>query len=354
MATSKVGALPPSKAKLSRCGPLSSKSTLTGNHDTNSKLSSLQLLQDNWILQASSFLPSEHSFSAKLCQNGSTVDCDCLMHVQREDGETTVHRGLFSFFISSLPQGVHQSWVESVIFVPSYADLKCFGPELPTCANSGVQRNGSLRRPKNCFTDSRKQHTPCDSSGFTATTADDMNCAVISLPGSEKSCDIIPRSHYDEITCCCEGIHAGGNRIHADEDSDTGSEYYSDSERCDGDGDYEEYSDSQQCDGDYDEQGRDTHSCNLSTPTKSLPAPDKAHLAVNQSHLQLKKLLSDESGYYENVSSGFAVSPCDWSQKSVLLTAEDIEEWEDEDSTGMWVQTATYLAWYVVPNIGMM
>lgn len=327
MATSKVGALPPpsSRANLSRCGPSSSKGRLNGMRDTDSlvvKSSSLQLPSNHWMLQASLFLPPEHAFSAKLCQNGGTVDCDCLMCMH--DGAKTVHRGLFSFFVSSLPQ---QSWMGSVMFVPSYTSLKCEPHPMPTCSHFDAS---CLRRPlksdsQTCEQASR-QHTPCHSTGFTVTetTADGMNSmipCVTSLPGegagSEKCSDIISRSHCDEIANSYKGIHAPGNRIHADGDSD-----YSDSERCD--------------DNDYDKKG---HNTNFSTPKSGPPVCDKAHLGVNQTHPQLKKLLSDESGYYENVSSDFAVSPCDWSQKAVLLTAEDIEEWEDEDSTGMWVRS---------------
>ena len=331
MATAKVGAHPPSSRI--RSVRSSRKNRLNGMHSGDPLVAKSQLLPNYSIFQTPS--PSNHS-SLSL-NRGTGGGHDCLVCVQCQGSTKAVHHGLFSFFYS-LQQNRHQTWLGSGKVAPSdpsCTSVKYFGPELlvmPVCSHYDVQMD---RQSQNCAAYSLTDHS-CELTGFSIseTAVEEVNNAVTSLlPGGEgvsrKCSDIISGSHDDEIVDSNTGIHAGSKGIHADECS---SEYCSDLERCD-DGDQ---------DDDEEEQGHDAQSgiavC-LSVPSESIrpimQANGQASLSVN--HPQLKKLLSDESGYYENVSADFAVSPCEWSQKAMLLTTEDIEEWEewdDEESAG--------------------
>jgi hypothetical protein len=157
--------------------------------------------------------------------------------------------------------------------------------------------------------------------------------------------DVISGSHGDDETPTPSdpnGIHTQDSCIHSDDGSDTSSEYYSDTEGC--------------RDGD-DNECNAVVSEHAPTPVQDrshliapVPVQAKSYLTVSVFHPQLRKLLSDESGYYENFSPDFSASPCDWNQKAVQLTAEDIEEWDDEewddeDSTGT-VYIIHYPSWY--------
>lgn len=331
MATAKVGAHPLSSARI-RSAPSSRKSRLNGMHSVVAKSSNLQLPNYS-IFQT----PSNHS---PLCLNGGTGGvCNCFVCVQCQGSAKAVHHGLFSFFCSLQQSGHQTNWAGSgntTTNNPSCTDIKYLGPQLlimPACSHYDVKRNG---QSQNCAAYSQTQGA-CELTGFSVgeTTPEAVNNAGTALlpgtvGGSRKCSDIISGSHDDETLDDNSSIHIGNKDIHADECSDTCSEYCSDLECCGGGED-----------DDDKEQGHAAQSdtaVSSSIPSKptnpSVQVNSKANLSVN--HLQLNKLLSDESGYYENISADFAASPCEWSQKAVVLTAEDIEEWEwDDECTGM-------------------
>ena len=69
-----------------------------------------------------------------------------------------------------------------------------------------------------------------------------------------------------------------------------------------------------------------------------------AHLVVRNSQLQLKKLLSDESGFYDGTSSD---APCEWSRgicdhgdnDDESGDGSDYDDWdEDEHSGGLYLE----------------
>lgn len=336
MATSRMGAHPSPncrcKSELNGVKVNRVKGGFNGSNSLPSKSSDLQ----HWIFKASSFSPSPLLPSTKLWESVDsilTVDCDCRSCNQPKRGAMKIaDNGLFGVFGYQR----HLRSQSSQLVSTSFPMVRCFGfgmPEplfVPTLSHFEVKSNccptgfhGSVTNSQNCG-QVGKHHT-CDGGGFPTTNsssnviANGMDsggpCLTSPSPAqeasgcSENSGDIISGSHKtDEIACGCDSIHALGNGIHASSGSDAGSEYYSDSERCD------------------HEAGRSVDA--PSGVAFNLSAPNEP-----ENHLQLKKLLSDESGYCESSSSDACISPCDWSSKDVFLDSYDIEEWED-DSTG--------------------
>lgn len=356
MATSKVGSHPPatSKVKLSRYGPpMSGMNGVNGVLDTDSlvaKSSNLHLTPNHCVFRASSFPPF---LSARLCAI-PTLDCDCGVC----EGDVKIaNHGLFGIFGSLCfqhpmpprPWSVQHSSQGSVNPTSGHRlQCLCFTSEpivAPAFSHFEVLRSCHQHTgSKGYLTDSQsydqvgKQHGS-DSAGFpvSVTTTNGINSTLpymisplsahvshVEATGdcSEKFSDIISRSHGDdETSTCCKGIHGGGNDIHVDYDSDQASEYYSDCERGD----------------DEHVPGADA-TCTLSVPTEFAPSVlgvAKVHLTANDSRLQLKKLLSDESGYCESALSDVPTSPCDWSQKDAdMLNGDVFEEWDEDGSTG--------------------
>lgn len=379
MASSKVGAHPPSNPRISY-SPLSCKSELNVgfNDELKGELnclkdgvkggskgstllpiesSDLEINPEHWIFRASPFPPSPLLPSTKLWESVDailTVDCDCRSCNQPRGGGTTkIANGGFVGVHGYLHHQHHPRGWRSYLGQTNFPvhlsvcdGVRCFGfsmPEplyLPACPCFDVQEQSyptAFQGSQNCAQVGKQ-----DREGFTITTetntitnanaaANSMHQAAPSvtslLPAHEeassdssKNCgDIISGSHRADEISSCDDIHTLGNSIHAIGDSEAGSEYYSDSDQ---------YDDNDEC--------PDTPSFRISKPsTVNTSSCVEANSSINDCHLQLKKLLSDESGYYEASSSEARTSPCDWSLKdAVVLDSEDIEEWDDDESTG--------------------
>lgn len=143
---------------------------------------------------------------------------------------------------------------------------------------------------------------------------------------SDHTHDLISDSSNDEIL---EGnIHEVCKVIHAD--TAVGSERYS---NCDLKVKQHSSNELEACASLNTNPSSSVCSNSSQTSAPTIVDSDKAHLCVND-NFRLKKLLSDESGYYESASSDVPSSPCEWS-KGLVLAFEDMEEYEwDEDETG--------------------
>ena len=146
---------------------------------------------------------------------------------------------------------------------------------------------------------------------------------------SENSFDVgggsdIADERADNGTCC-EAIHLPSvvaiHCAHDSHDSDTGSEYFTDSD--------------DQYEADEETLGSVPNcstSCGSRLRLDNHPPSfqDDAHLGVSPDCLRLRKLLSDESGYYD----GGCSNASDWCKRDGGLSCEDFGDWDDDDDEG--------------------
>lgn len=305
--------------------------------------SDMKLSPRHPLYEASSFPPLTRKLLCEAVgENGQTPQCDPRNGKRSEGVKPVLNNGMFGVYgaicfqhpmplhagnVASLPSNSFHTHVCSPhLLFPVNLDVRhCVSATeaiaVPTLSHFEVQcccsQSKSSQGSKHDEADyhvSKTADIASNVSGYVM-TADALDIDI------EEACN-----DGDEILGSSNAIHGLCDNIHAN--NDTGSEYYSDS-------------DSKDCEdlvGDPSVDSCDLPHSNYSTPTESLITQcgrAVEHLTVSDNKFRLKKLLSDESGYYDSACSDVPNSPSDQVLKcDLIMGCEDSDEWDEDESAG--------------------